>query len=550
MNNNFGDFFKNIAVELPQEYEELRENIQAPDPFGVALNLDSGVSEKKMFVTVFSAADVDDFRGLLGKYRPSKTNIRMLNDHFSAFFKNWQKDRHGQCPYEPFLWALKCTDNYVGSIQANAVPQPWLVEFVGEQLLALYDPKKPDYLNVLRNVIENWDWYQPLHVVLYVYGHLEELSDPQIEEQIRSKLMYRALFAESAFSCLCEKKYSSENVKALMRFVASDEQTDLNNAKIRITKRMRFKLQRYLEDAPKDIFEMAKAYYTDELYSCCRTMRLIFEGEFYPNGVIDEELRALAEEWRNEDPAKQQNLCHQLGALFEKKASDVLKLAPRMGSAKMLNAVLQLEDNKKIDFGSQHELKEMVAQGNVCPAYREYIEKKYLQYGGITGEQSFLFGCAYCLLGNPELVEPLAEAAYFGQAVSVNSKYIFMSVQTKFSDQFRAACEKIKNNCLSDVEKSIRVITVCARIYDQRTTTYPVVFDEVCKYLMQFVAEGARGAVRCASTVLGLIKRIANAENKLRYYEPLMQIYECKGVEFQQVRKDAAAEIRRLFPIT
>ena len=134
---------------------------------------------------------------------------------------------------------------------------------------------------VLNNVLTNWDWYQPIHVMLYVYKRLTQLNDEAIDKYIRDNLMYRALYSEAAFFCLCDKKKTEENIKALMRFVSQDAQRDLNMSEIQITKRMLSMVEKYLRESSQSEFAVAQTYYTDELFSCGRKARAHFDGIFF-----------------------------------------------------------------------------------------------------------------------------------------------------------------------------------------------------------------------------------------------------------------------------
>lgn len=552
MAKDFRDILKELADQLPDkgDTESLEVKPIIPDPFGVALDSSADISEKKIFITRFSESDVDDFSKLLNMFRPSLNNKHLLSKRFLEVFSLWKNDHPTMCPYEPFLWALKCKDNYIGSIQNNATPQPWLVEFVGDILCSVWEADNPDYQKVLNNVIINWDWYQPIHVMLFVYKRLSYLNDETMDDYIRNNLMYRALYAEAAFFCLCQKKKTSENIKALMRFVSQDVQRDLNMSEIQITKRMLSVFEKYLRESSQSEYAAAQAYYTDELYSCSKRTRALFDGIFFSSTQSEDELKNLANDWKAQSLQEQDSRALQtrLRALFDRDATGTIKAAAAARSDKMIRAVLDLIDQHGISFSTQFWLREMGNHYLSCPEYNEYIEKKYAQNGRtFLTDESFVFGCAYCRIGHPEILEELFDAIYFNMVGISNGRFIFVSLQTFYSRQFKEQTQRIANICLNDESKALQLISTCAKIYNKTSTFYPVIFDRVCDFLMERVRQNPRNAVRYVVTVVDLIEKVATINNRERYLHFLEDIIELHGLQFEQVRDRAKKVIRNVF---
>ena len=552
MAKDFRDVLKELASQLPDEdgTEFLEENPIIPDPFGVALDSSADISEKKIFITRFSESDVDDFSKLLNASRLSLNNKHLLINRFSEFFALWKKDHPTACPYEPFLWALKCKDKYIGSIQNNATPQSWQVEFVGDILYSVWEDDNPDYKKVLNNVLTNWDWYQPIHVMLYVYKRLTQLNDEAIDKYIRDNLMYRALYSEAAFFCLCDKKKTEENIKALMRFVSQDAQRDLNMSEIQITKRMLSMVEKYLRESSQSEFAVAQTYYTDELFSCGRKARAHFDGIFFKSTTIEEELKTLENDWKAQSIQEQESLALQtrLRAFIDRDAISTIKAAATARSDKMISAVLELIEQRGISFHTQFWLREMGNHYLSCPEYNAYIEKKYTQKGKpFLTDESFVFGCAYCRIGHPEILEALFDAFYFNMVGIVNGRFIFLSLQTFYSRQYKEQTQRIANICMNDESKALQLISTCAKIFNKTSTYYPVIFDRVCDFLMKCVRQNPRNAVRYVVAVIDLIEKVATINNRERYLHFLEDIIELRGLQFEQVRDRAKKVIRDVF---
>ena len=96
-----------------------------PDPYGVAIEKDSGIEKTRIFLSDFSENDVDYFIDFLKANAPN-LHRNNLEELIIGRLNNWIINNPDACPIEPFLWALKNTDNYIGSVQNNANPQPWI----------------------------------------------------------------------------------------------------------------------------------------------------------------------------------------------------------------------------------------------------------------------------------------------------------------------------------------------------------------------------------------------------------------------------------------
>ena len=372
---DFKTWYENLPADNPEE--ELK-GIAIPDPFGFDVGSESDLSERRIFVTDFLPGDVEDFlKNLLEKYKPTQNNKKSLSVIFTRYFENWQNEHRKSCFYEPFLWALKCRDNYIGSLRNNADPQPWLVEFLGDLLYKQWKDT-PDFMKVLENVITNWEWYQPVHIMLYVYRKLANVNEESLDKHIRENLLYRSLFSTSAFFCLCEKKKSRENIKALMFFVSKEEQDSTGFTKIQITKKMREGVEKYIKNLSDSEFDVAQTYYTDEMRSCSRKARKFYDDIFFPNPSIESEISDLANEWRaNENKEYSALYKSRLAALLDKDNKQVIRVTANSRCESMIDSLLTIIDERQFDFYTQLILREMAGYAG-CEKYTAYIKNKYL----------------------------------------------------------------------------------------------------------------------------------------------------------------------------
>lgn len=512
-----------------------------------ALGYESDITEAHVFITHFSPNDVNDFINLLKKQPVNNTRFK---EHLKDGILYWCSDHNGACPYEPFLWALKLTDNYVGSIQNNANPQPWKVNAVGEALLSVW-VQDSVYMDVLRNVLETWDWYQPVHVMLNLYQRLTSVNDPQLDKRIREHWLYRALYSNSAFNCLCEKKKTKENIQAILQFVSQDVQKDKNMAEIQITNRMRNSVRDYVLNSSKEEYAIAKTYFNDSLHNCSRRARLFFEELFYSDDDhTDEEIKDFLHTWDEQTSDDELRIMkHKLSKTLDENADKVIANAALTKNQLLINEVIKLVDNQDFGFNTQFKLREMLKSVNICSEYADYITRKHEENKSqYSDDKSFIYGCAYCQLGHLEVMPKLFDAHYLSKIGVHNGRYIFADIRLKFPNQFNEQIERLTASCLTDINAAVSLVSSCASIYNERnSSTYPVAFDKVCNYLLSEALRENNSSARYANLLMDLYERIAVLSNRNRYRDQLEKLAGTKSPALQPARNRAIKKIRELY---
>lgn len=496
-----------------------------PDPFGVAVEQDTGITEAKVFITRFSENDVNDFLYFFSKIIPVQHRYD-LESFLREILADWCYDHPGDCPYEPFLWALKMTDNYIGSLQNNAIPQPWIVEAVGNALSSVWDDKNRQFMHVLQNVLNSWDWYQPVHAMLCLYQCLNDVNDEKIDKCIREQWLNRALYSTAAFHCLCKKKKTSENIHVLMRFVSQDIQKDINMVEIQITRKMREEMITYLQNATEEEYALAKTFYTDSLFNCSKRARGNFDLVFHTTGP-DDPVKKFICEWKAcHTESEKRALKRKLHNLFQKDADNVIVQIAVSELSDLIGEVLNLVEQQGIEFETQFWVKAIVKNANVCIEYYDFIIRKFEECGSeIIDDKSFIYGCAFCQLGHPELLNKLFTAIYLQSVGLKNGGYIFLDLRTGYSKQFNEQIANITNLCLTDMNAAFTLIMSCSKIYNAKNVTlYPVAYDKVCNMLLGQVIKENENAARYASALMDLYERIVIVSNRGRYGESLQKI--------------------------
>lgn len=540
MTRTFGSLY--ALAEAFKSHQEKESQVSLPDPYGTDITVDSGITKTHVFVTKFFQGDVAYFTKLLKENPPTKHRDD-LDYQLRSGLQDWCDEHPGESPYEPFLWALKITDNYVGaSIQTNAVPQPWIIEDIGETLLSLWNEHPKTHLRVIHNVLESWDWYQPVHVVLYLYQRLTEVNSDELDKLIRDYWLYRALYSTSAFYCLCEKRKSEENIRALLSYVSRDVQMDSNMAEISITKKMRYRIAEYLNYASEEEYQQGKTYYVDVLYNCSKRARELFNGVFQLTNTDNQELAHLISEWEKgikdgEAESMKRNVIIQ----FRRNPINLIEDASRSHADGLHQQILHLVGQAPMDFSKQHLLRRVASCSPRCDAYAQYITQEYEQLNGrLKDEKSFVLSCAYCLLGHPEIIESLAIAHYLNSVGARNGVYIFHDIRLKYSRQYNEQIFSLTKLCLEDTSRALALCSSCSKIYSRRTASwYPVMFDRVSDKLLQCLLEDEEGCVRYANVLMDLYERVATSQNRDRYRNQLQMLIGTRAVVLQPVRKRA-----------
>ena len=532
---------KALMESYPANDDPMAEPIILPDvEAGYNVDVDT-----RLFKTKFSPDDVGDFINFFKAY-PIVQYKKFFMELFNNMMRGWLRDHPGKCLYEPFLWALKIQDKYIGSLSNNAVPDKTLLDPVCKAL-SLYWKDDPEYLDVLRNVILHWDWYQPAHVAMKLYEIIDGLEDEAIEKRIREYWLYLSMYTRTAFYCLLKKRKTDDNIKALMKYISQDSHQDKLGAKIIVRNTMRHDFYLYYgQNFTEDEKKVAFTYYCDSLYNCSPKARMYVFDYLFPSDQNREIENIIARYRRSHTDEERQKVTNEFRVycvrLMAQKGSnefaDIIKgdiLPPNLHTE-----IIDLVRQTPVSFGTQFILKAMLQAS--LPDYDNYIEecyKKFCVKDRISDETGFLYACAYCILDHPDLIGALTDLFYM-HGIGLNARYLFFDIRTYYSQQYSQCIKSLASQCVKDVEQALKLIKNCSKAFGKNNTAYPVDFDAVCNFLVQTaITEDHRDAVRCASIVINLIEQLADMTNRTRYYSMLMQIVDTKSPRLKNERKRA-----------
>lgn len=510
-----------------------------------ALGQDSGITNKRIFLSEFSAQSVDEFIGILKSYPPEQYH-NDLGDILEKAVMRWCNKHSEQCPYEPFLWAVKITDGYICSIQGNG-PKTWTQEAVCKALKFVWEPF---YMNIVRNIITTWDWYQPIHIMLFFYGTLRE-TDEEIEKYIRTEWLYRALYSKTAFYALCNKQGSPDNIRALMYFAGQDSHMDRNNTKteIKINNQMRDTVRKYISRLSAEEYDIAREYYEQyQNYFSNKGKRLYSKIFVYGQ---DEDISCLIEEWNQPSVSdeKKDSLKLKLIELFDKKNDRLIVAAGKSGNHELAYEVKNIVERRVFSYATQFHIIRMMETKD-CSEYGEFISEQYEIYGNyFESEKSFVYGCAYCYLKDPQILNDLILAFFLNGTGNKDGRDIFFKLRKKYRVDFERGIKEIVSICSDDFNSAKALIKNCTQIYvGELKNMYPKEFDDICQILLKEVYNETKYAPGCAEILMDFYDNMIDYEKKQHYYEILDRFQETKSPSLQNLRERASRKIHEIFP--
>ena len=560
-----------MALADPEEVTRKQKDLFIPDaPFE-----DTAADNKSIesvFVTKFSPGDVDDFRKILQANLPQRYQQNAKNNLGALLekaIKEWLRiNTDSECFVEPFLWSLKETDNYIGSItNGNVTPPPWIISEVGNALLRFWKKNNPDFSAVLRNVLLNWDWYQPLHLMMYVYSRLENYQDEALDMKLRKDWLHRLYYANSVIECLCAKPRTRDNIQALLQFVCTDTHQDIlqQTTTFPVTKTMRENVRGYLASAEKEFFAYAEECYIAFRPNVSKKAAKSFDCLFGINTGSDQldQIKEFVNRWaKNQQNDEELALLEtQLVYNLDDEKTNTLLIQTADKLPKLTEKIAQFYSEQQLTFKTQFPLCTIAKSSANIPAYKKLIEQRYQEDGAdLKNEASVQIGCAYCLTGHPELVEPLTRAVFL-DGLGVQCRHIFFQITPSYANQFKFAAEKIRDDCLKDINLACRLLSNCTELFTNDPavhTHYPIIFDVVCSFVKdecckQLKSDGnISTAVVYGKALVNLLEKVADFTNRRNYTMMLKDIMDnqTKNPIFDLSVKEHARKLyKKLYPL-
>ncbi|RKJ21506.1 hypothetical protein D7X48_03655 [bacterium D16-50] len=130
-------------------------------------------------------------------------------------------------PIEPYLYALKLEDGCFGTELNGRGPDAGKMEAYVKAVHCIYEQSDKDiFFEVVKHVLVNWEWYQPLHVVIALCGQYPQFQDQEVDDILRSQLLYRKMYSKTTFDALISRP-SISNYEELLKYLMTWNNKDV-----------------------------------------------------------------------------------------------------------------------------------------------------------------------------------------------------------------------------------------------------------------------------------------------------------------------------------
>uniref|UniRef100_UPI004056F3C1 hypothetical protein n=1 Tax=Agathobacter sp. TaxID=2021311 RepID=UPI004056F3C1 len=432
---------------------------------------------------------------------------------------------------EAYLYALKLEDGCFGSeLRGNSVNQEMLSAY--EKAVAhIYENKKyrNKFMEVMKHVLVNWEWYQPLLLVISLFGDYPECGDEEVDEIMRTHLLFRKIFSRTTFLTLCHRP-TEENFKALFDFLKAYNNKDVVTGNIFIPDRYMIEA---FDDAMKLPENSALREYLKDIYrntyderSIIRPMRRWFEKWFgritpsegdwqnifveydnYSEEQKEKELRNIRLNFRLEDEAMRREIEHISNQDIMDIISDKIKDA---NFATRCRGILLVGKNRN-------------------EAAKKFLRKNALTYGKGKREE-FIYMLACFLQFDAPGIEEICKFFFLNEEMEDVGLQVPMLKQTmnykKQPDKFRQCLENLIRENSKDKGKTDLIIQRCRHFFGSGYTNpkmYPA------KIMMSFLKEKLNQALKeddssLVRDILVIIKYAASKIESRPYEEMLLSV--------------------------
>lgn len=518
-------------------------------------------SDNKCFITDFQESEITYFYKALNEnpcFRDPEADRANL-DHLRRILKIWEKlfcNNSEKSPLEPFLYALKLSDGIVGSLSTSQIPRDDQLESFADALIPYWKYHTDAGRKIFRHMMVNWNWYQPLAVLIKMYELCPEFSDPEIDEILRELRLPSPNYAHIVIDCLTEHP-TKENQEHLLKFFSRSIHSDeLSNGMIQIDLRMqhafKFMLQRY----PRETAGMKSLYQQTYRSRYDKTARGYMDKIFNLKSKEDQ-IRDLFQQYYATNSEQERGIIlHSLSKDWNPHETKNHWLFRSVKDKGMLDlAAKGIQDISGFAYGSA------VFNLSLSPyvGSKEHVRKIFSNVKE-NDENWLSCACASYNLDQKPSLEQLARAYFLPQSrkpgFSGKAQIQWLTKDPDPNDkdyqkkllrgkEFKKVVEMLVDELKSQPDKWQVFFSACSALYDRQDykATYPVKIDQLLEASIPYAAKGNTILI---TYTINLISIIMNHENRERYRPMLMKIYD-NAAFASSVHNDAERLLRNYF---
>lgn len=517
------------------------------EPFDIPqefIGCDSIISNAsdKCFLTPFSEEDVQFFLKIFQKELfKEQLKYSEKQQMIESSILNWRRHKgHNYLnPLEPILYALKLTDNILGSAKTAADPDPKLLDAFANGLSSCWNQDFEEDNTIICHILVNWDWYQPIVTILRMYQLKDGYNNVEIDEIIRRKKLFTPDYATVAFECLANHM-TSDNAECLLKFISNPKQAAIiTGAEIKVTKKQRELFENMYQYTSFDFQNYIKEVYTNQyrMYSDTKSRKYldyVMNIEEAPSGG---EILKRYQKYSSTNGEEQQTYYAYLAKYWDLSDTTTMSIVRGFHKEEILDLITKkLSNANGYTYGS---VLWNLAQNKYAKAQKFVVS----EISRVNKQDRKWLGCACAnnlLRETPSMDEIVHFFFIRGNGYMYKNQLQWLTKIPAKSKEFRDALKSVMKEIQYSPDKWGTFFNSCQQLFygDYITIGYPTEIDDLLKKAVEY---SVHNSTQLVFDVLGVIENIIDRSNRDRYREMLHTIHYTE--RFPHSAKNRAAEL-------
>lgn len=505
-----------------------------------------------VFCSQFLQEDVEYFRDVFRRRKEITDPDYLWYDLRGAIEEKLRIDGD-RSHIEPYLYALKLEDNCFGSELSGQNPDPGRMRAYVKAVNCIYEMSdKEQFFKVVKHALVNWEWYQPLHAVISLCGEYPQFQDPEVDDILRTHLLYRKMYSRTTFDALL-KRPSIANYEELLQFLMRGVNKDVvTGAEIPVDSALLNKFDDTISvDKNSQLFLFVQNTYITKFRE--RAMK----------SWIRERLERIFGEGEKEEAKWNSMFCSFRGADEEEKTSILQKVRMdfRVSSQEDMGALAVIQDQEILDVvaeklelaGEKDRAWGIFTLGkNKHPKVAEYVRKKCEETQEHKEHFSYMLS-AYISSGKPD-IEHLCSYYFTGEYLANENIYGSMLKAAvsnkKASQEFRSCVERLVVRNKEKDEDSLRLLSRLKWVFGYGNSNafpylYPV--EAMNGFLEAMLEKGLQEKnYAVLDSIVAILDKTMMNTTKSRYEDILLKITGATDKNSSQF-KQAREILRRVY---
>jgi hypothetical protein len=488
----------------------------------------------RIFLTSFKREDVEffieAFEDLKSTTRLSPDGMNILEQTLTGIINDWIgfDATVRRCPFEPFLYALKAVNGVIFTLKDT--PNEMLVKAYARVLESYWEAGSDEHTQIVKNILSNWDWGQPVFVAIGMYACHTQDNDPEIDEIMLKRLLYTRLYAEAAYVCLANRPGGINSARALIDYIREDSHPALNTkTPIEVTNSMKRELKGYLKNIDPDIYRELAEEYTETIKhkSISKNGRKCLDSIFKVRKPQPSSFNDILKEYPSIPADEKETFAVRLRLAYSESRREDNDALTRIDDPELLETVIGIVEDSSKNSGSMIFALMSFAKSKFEPA-RDYITQKYAGLD-IKNPRWLEYACAASMAGDSVALDYIFEQFFFKGASTAeqNRGFVMRCFLRENKNDAGPAMKKLFDKVIHSPEMQPPFLIACLELFKNRDFSekfYPEVFDGVWRDMTAKALMRKPPDTRTLSYIVDLVSYVANNSNKSSYEKMLTEI--------------------------